>query len=184
MAPRRPPERIDAYPEYEIPADICREIGRIMVRWAYFEQSVRRTIWGLMDVDERMGRLAVRDPRIDDRIEMIPDLAYLRGVKIDEARIKKLVINAREILKYRDLLAHGIWVRHKGKWFLQMIGGNNPADFVSVHRKRRISPEALEVQINNLRACTEAIEAFIEIIGEIREELREKLQGSPQAPPL
>jgi hypothetical protein len=61
---RHEPERIIATLEYKLPASFSREIGRVIVYWAHFEQSVRRGVWEIMAVDERMGRTAVRDPRV------------------------------------------------------------------------------------------------------------------------
>lgn len=109
-----------------------------MVHWAYFEQSVRRGVWEVMSINARMGRIGVRDPRIDDRIEMIKDVAFLRKIKIDEDRINDLKSKANEIISWRDLLAHGVWIHHQDQWFLQSIAGSYPKSVVSEHRKRRI----------------------------------------------
>lgn len=180
---RREPERIVATPEYKLPASFSREIGRIMVYWAHFEQSVRRGVWEIMAVDERMGRTAIRDPRIDDRIEMIVELAFLRKIKIDEDRIKLLKSRANEVLGWRDVLAHGVWIRHRGEWFVQIVAGSYPKSAMSEHRKRRIAPEGVAVDLDGLRTITDATEMLIETIAEVREEVLEKLRALPHTPP-
>jgi hypothetical protein len=177
---RHAPVRIVAEPHYKLPASFTREIGRIMVSWAYFEQSVRRGLWELMGVDDKIGRIASRDPRIDDRIDMFRDLAFLRKIKIDEGRIKLLISRANEVIGWRDLLAHGVWIPYQGKWLIQKTAGQYPKNAISEHRKRRIAPEGVNVDLDGLRTITDGIEILIEMIGEIREEVVEKLRQLPE----
>lgn len=180
---RREPERIVATPEYKLPASFSREIGRIMVYWAHFEQSVRRGVWEIVGVDERTGRTAVRDPRIDDRIDMILEMAFLRKIKVNEDRIKLLKNRAIEVRGWRDVLAHGVWIRHRSEWFVQIVAGNYPKSAISEHRKRRIAPEGVAVDLDGLRTITDATEMLIEMIVGVREEVQEKLAALPQTPP-
>src|SRR5271156_3750823 len=128
MTKHREPVRVVATPEYKLPASFNREIGRIIVSWAYFENSVRRGIWEILGVDERMGRIAARDPRIDDRLEMLLDLAFLREIKINEEAVKLLIARSKEVLSWRDLLAHGVWVPTPDGWLIQMTAGSYPKD--------------------------------------------------------
>jgi hypothetical protein len=176
---RQKPERILAPAEYKLPDEFHLEIGRISVSWAYFENGVRRVIWRLLGVDERMGRVAVRDPRIDDRLEMIADLAFLKQIKIDEKRLQLLKTRANEVLSNRDLLAHGVWVPHQGKWFVQKVSGSYPSE----HRKRRIAPEGMIVDIEGLQTVSNAVEILIEMIKEIGDEIVAQLPQSPEKRP-
>ena len=183
MAKKQPPTRIVAVPRYDLPEDFLQEIGRLMVRWAYFENSLRRGIWEIMAIDERMGRIAARDPRIDDRLEMLLDLAFLRKIKIDEERIRLLISRANEVLAMRDLLAHGVWVHADHGWLVQSISGKYPKDAISEHRKRRIAPEGINVDMEGLCTITEAAEMLIETAAEVRKEVLEKLRQLPEIDP-
>jgi len=49
---------------------------------AYFENAVRRAIWDILGVNQKIGRLAVRDPRADDGLDMILDIAYLNAITV------------------------------------------------------------------------------------------------------
>lgn len=179
MAKKQPPTRIVASARYDLPDDFLREIGRLMVRWSYFENSVRHGIWEIMGVDERMGRIAARDPRIDDRLDMLLDLCFLRKIKVDEDRIRQLISRANEVLAMRDLLAHGAWI-HSDGWLVQSLSGKYPKDAISEHRKRRIAPEGINVDLEGLHTITEAAEMLIETIVEVRKEILAKLRQLPE----
>lgn len=180
---RQKPERILAPAEYKLPDEFHLEIGRTTVAWAYFENGVRRVIWRLMGVDERLGRTAVRDPRIDDRLEMIADLVFLKQIKIDEKRLQLLKTRANEVLSNRDLLAHGVWVPHQGKWFVQKVSGNYPKDAISEHKKRRIAPEGMNVDLEGLQTISGAVDILIETLKEVADEIVAQLPQSPENRP-
>lgn len=63
-----------AIARYDIPAALAREIGRFLVTWAYFEHYVQVVIWNTLRITAEEGRIAVREPRITDRLDMICDL--------------------------------------------------------------------------------------------------------------
>jgi hypothetical protein len=176
---RKKPTRIVAPAEYRLPQSFHRQIGHIIVRWAYFEQCVRHLVWDVLGVDDKTGRIAVRDARIDDRIEMIGDIAYLRKISIDSAALKSLKTRANEVLRWRDLVAHGIWIPKNGGWFLQMTAGTYPKNYAAEHRKRRVNPEGINVTIEGLHTVSDAIKILIDDILELRAELAEQLQSSP-----
>jgi hypothetical protein len=177
---RKKPTRIVASAEYDLPLSFHKEIGRIMVRWAYFEQTIRRLAWDALGVDDRLGRISVRDPRIDSRIEMIGEIAFLRNIKIDPQILGTLQTRAAEILRWRDLLAHGVWIP-KGKiWLVQMVSGTYPKNYEAEHRKRRVNPEGVNVDIDGLRTISRGIKILIELALELREQLEPQLRPSPE----
>jgi hypothetical protein len=177
---KKRPTRIVAPAEYKLPANFNREIGRIMVHWAYFENASRRVLWDMLKVGPKIGRVAVRDPRIDDRLEMILDIAYLNKIKIDQSRIKTLISRTNEVLKWRDLVAHGIWIPTGSGWLVQMIGGNYPKDYETEHRKRRIHPEGVNVDVDGLRTVTDGIDMLIDEITSIGADIQAQLRQSPE----
>jgi hypothetical protein len=84
MSKRPSGEYSEGPADYRLPASMTREIGRIVVRWAYFEWYLQTIIWRLAGVDERVGRLAIKDPRITERLALLRDLAALRGIVLNE----------------------------------------------------------------------------------------------------
>src|SRR5258708_11874622 len=72
-------ERVIGNAVYELRIPFSREIGRVIVHFAYFEQCVQEMVWDAMGVSEAVGRIAIREPRITDRLEMLRDLIGLRG---------------------------------------------------------------------------------------------------------
>jgi len=75
------------------------------VHWAFFEHVIRHIAWDMIGVDHGMGRIAIRDPRIDDRLDMLLDIAYLKKLSLDATRIGTLKAKASEVLRWRDVLA-------------------------------------------------------------------------------
>jgi hypothetical protein len=173
------PARIVAPPEYDLPANFSREIGRIVVRWAYFEHAVRRLVWDVLGVDDKIGRIAVRDPRIDDRIEMLGDIAFLKKISIDASSLASLKAKANEVLRWRDLVSHGLWIPTSEGWLLQMIGGSYPKSYEAEHPKRRVNPEGINVSLEGLRSVVYATEILIGDVLTLRKVLAERLPPSP-----
>jgi hypothetical protein len=171
--------RIVAPAEYILPASFNREIGRTIVSWAYFEHLLRHIAWDLLGVSDKIGRVAVRDPRIDDRLDMLLDVAYLKKISLDQKQIAKLKTKVAEVSRWRHLLAHGVWIPRNGNWLLQMTGGQYPKNFEAEHHKRRINPEGINVDIDGLRSVTSLIESLIEEASKIGGEIQAQLQQSP-----
>lgn len=173
-------DRIIAAAEYDLPASLSREIGRIIVRWAHFEYAVRRIIWDMMGVNPKLGRIGVRDPRMDGRFDMILDIAHLKKITVDSALIKDLSTKAAEVLRWRDLLGHGIWIPNKGEWMVQVIKGQYPKNYEAEHRKRIVNPEGVTVDLEGLRSVTASLEYLIDEAKSLRARIAEQLQLSPE----
>ena len=131
-----------------------REIGHIVTRWAFLEWRLKNVAYRLLRVDQKEGRLAVREMRADDYLTMIEDLIKLNDLPIDFdfKKYKKVLSNLES---YRNLLAHGIWINHpkhrspvlrrtKGNW---KPDSKNP----KLKLKRVLNPEGVEVSVTELR---------------------------------
>lgn len=177
---KKKPNKIISSARYDIPASYCREAGRILVRWAYLEHAVRRLTWDALGVSVQLGRLAVRDPLIEDQLEMLLDIGHIRGFSIDREPIQKLKGRINEISKLRNLLCHGLWIQSSSKWYLQQIGGSYPNNYEAEHKKRRINPEAIEVDLEGLRTVSDGIVLLIKNVATLREYLLAQLQALPE----
>jgi hypothetical protein len=123
--------------KYALPPAHCREIGRTIVRCAYLEHYVQGIVYMLINLDRAEGRIAIREPRLPDRLEMVSELAYVMDIPIDNELLESMKARAEELLKMRDLFAHGIWMYSEpdGAWAVQLTRGNWPK--VSHEKKPR-----------------------------------------------
>ncbi len=113
---------------YELPGEMNRSVGRIIVTFAAFEQRMLRIAYDLLGINPKQGRIAVRQPRGHELVEMVEDLAALAGVKLD-FDFKGFASLAKEANTKRDLIAHGAWVQDPktDKVYLVMTRGQwNP----------------------------------------------------------
>ncbi len=153
---------------FDLPADMSRELGRVMTRWAYFEHYLQMILWAIVfdghKDGAKLGRLVVREPRVEDRLDMIHDAAIVRKFHFDKILLKSIRKRAIPLNGSRDLIAHGKWTQttHDG-WVVQQVRGKwpkDPSEKLPIGR-RRIVPESLPFDAARLReVCTE-IEALI-----------------------
>lgn len=181
--PKKPTyQKVETNALREVPASINREIGRIIVRWAFVEFCLQKIVWRLVGVDDAVGRLAIRDPRATDRIDMIVDLAALHSIKIDKAQIREF----REQVNYgqihRDILAHGLWGKYPdGSLRVVRSTGQHPKNIKQVpHRSRRVAPSALTVTVEQLRDAIEKIDWIIKYALELEVVIKKLLEASPK----
>ena len=132
-------------PLIELPPSLLREIGRTMVLSAHLEFSLSRIAYGLIGVDRQTGRIAVREPRLVERFDMITDLLTLK-----EFKSKTDLISLRRRLQkcddQRNLVAHGIWTREPTTKTLQIIktsGKWQPTPKHKAGTKRATHPEGV-----------------------------------------
>jgi hypothetical protein len=156
---------IEVLATYALPVDFSREIGRIVVRHAFYEHLLQRIIWKLLRLSQAEGRLAVREPRTVDRLDLIRDLAKLRKTPIDLALYSSMRSRSETLKSERDLLAHGSWgyVELDNSWNVQLVRGawdNNAAN--APEGSRNIEPELLGRNITQLRTTTSQLESIIE----------------------
>jgi hypothetical protein len=145
---------------YLIPTSLSREVGRIVVRWAFLEHTLQQIVWLLMQVSFPYGRIAVREPRLEDRIQIIKTLAELRGIEFDEATVSRLQEDGKLTARSRDVLAHGMWSCINGTWHVMLTRGKWSEDFPHPSSKS-VVPEALIVTTQALRAISADIERLI-----------------------
>jgi hypothetical protein len=94
----------------ELPAELLREIGRIIVSFAKLEFMLTRLAYALLELDRTAGRIAVREPRACERFDMIVDLLRYRNLS-SKSDLNALRITIGQCEDGRNLVAHGTWVR-------------------------------------------------------------------------
>jgi hypothetical protein len=180
------PPRYDRQPaRYDVPDDIATGIGRLLVRWAYLEHALQTIVWMLVGVTQPVGRLAIREPRMPERIRLIEDLANLRGVDLPEKVLKAISARATDIGRNRDLLAHGHWTFEEttSTWHVIMTRGKWSDD--EPHpRAKSIVPEALIVTSLALQGIQDQLDLVIKSVERLAEQVEILLPPPPEVHPL
>lgn len=181
---KSPPRYIKPRARYDIPGDLSREIGNVLVRWAYLEHCLQTTIWNLAQVIQPIGRLAIREPRVEDRVRLIRDLAELRGIEIDQQATNAISSSARKNVTHRDTLAHGHWVYddETNTWLVILTRGKW-SDDEPHHRSRSVVPEALIVTVPALQGISTEIEKIIKLAELLSQQVENQLAPPPEVPP-
>jgi len=177
-------QRFELSASFELPATFSREIGRILVHWAYLEHSLQRLIWFLLEISEPEGRVAVREPRVEDRFDMIRDLADLKSVPLDKKAWAGVKKECEKVRTYRDLVAHGLWVLYPDDiWRVQQLRGQHTENVEGPpHRSRRIAPGTVLITLDGLRRTTQHIKTVIEGLIPLEKRIVERLGSSPETP--
>jgi hypothetical protein len=148
---------------YDLPDWLNQSVGRIIVRFAYFEHFLKAIVWDLVGVDEVVGRLAVRDPRAEDTIDLIRDLAGRKGIQLLPDDISALKTMVNEASRNRDTLAHGAYTqRADGEWQVVQFSGTWPKQSSGGRLSRRVLPETLRLDPAHLAKTEKAIESLIQ----------------------
>jgi hypothetical protein len=178
-------ERISGLAVHQLPPSFSREIGRIIVKFAYFEQCVQEMVWQALELSEAAGRIAVREPRITDRLDMLRDAIGLLSGGWDEELFKSMRQRANLIAAKRHMLAHGIWYYHPlGEWHVQLTRGSWPkTEDELVAGSKKIMPESVLITANELRSTTAEIDALIADLKRLRSSAHDVLGSSPETPP-
>tara|TARA_R110002072_G_scaffold212834_2_gene370209 strand:+ start:332 stop:847 length:516 start_codon:yes stop_codon:yes gene_type:complete len=160
---------------------MTREIGRVIVRFAYADHYSQGIIYMLVNVSRAIGRLAVREARLEERFELIQDLAGVRGFPIGSVDIKEMSKRIQRIAKNRNLYAHGSWAYSDSLscWAVMVTTGKwtQQDERHDVKGRKKIQPEGQVVELSDIRAVTSEIDAFIKDLRVLQRELEDQERG-------
>jgi hypothetical protein len=162
-----------AYPtRYRLPVSYTTDIGRVVTRFAYLEAYLRRIVYGLVEVGPKIGRVTIRNPRIEDSFTIIQDVMGLRSfaTTIDLALLRT---ECKKIEKFRDRISHGVWVKHpKSKApILQVTAGSYSETPGGKSIKARIRPKAQAITPENFKSFLRGIETALALIENLAREI-------------
>lgn len=163
-------ERVQGISDPRLPAAMNREIGRIIVHWAYFEHCIQDMVWQTIGVSQAVGRVSVREPKVTDRLEMLRELLTLRQGSWDDKLYKSICERATLLGSKRHLVAHGIWGKSPaGEWTVQLTRGSWPRDAKEhVAGSKKITPEAVLMDASRLSTARSDIQSLIEDLKKLR----------------
>ncbi len=170
----------------DLPRSLERQIARVIIAWACLEWHITQAAHVLVGIGPQTGRIAVREPRMVDRIALVKELIEHLNVKVD-FDFKSFTRDASDMAERRDWLAHGIWVNHKptgkillrvtkGKWGVQMQDGTAGAS-------RRVYPQGAEVTVSDLKVLRGVIEDLIRRSDGLTTQVNEAVAALPPKRP-
>jgi hypothetical protein len=169
----------------DLPSSLYREIGKVMAAHAAVEWALNRITYQILRLKPVEGRIAVREPRTTDRLDMITDLLGINKIKV-AMDTKALRIALEQAYQERDALAHGVWVidRKAGKLFLRLSGGKwQPPGVFNKSVKRKIDLEAQEYTSGEAKATRELIVGILGALSDLEIEIVAALAASREKSP-
>jgi len=105
-----------------LPDKIASAVGRVTHRWALQEHWLKMILIHASGLDPKRGRIALREPRIDEHLTIVGDLLALQSIRVtvDLKALTKKLASAKE---RRNLITHSVWVRHDGVLGVQETRG-------------------------------------------------------------
>ena len=157
---------------YRLPTQYSTSIGRVVTRFSALESALRNLIYALLELEPKMGRVAVKNPRIDESFTMIQDLMGLRSFTTT-LDIKSMASDCKKLEQFRDKIAHGVWVKHSKSDvpILQVTAGRHPEKPGGKATKGRIRPAAFEVTPENFRSHARGIDIAFKAVKQLAYEL-------------
>ncbi len=140
-----------------LPVSHSYQIGRAITRWALVEWQLKSVTYLLLGVSTKAGQLGFRTARAADYITMYENLIKLRKMKVS-TDLKVLKRALKDIVEDRNLIAHGVWLKHpsrKTPYLLLTKGKRQVASTPGA--KRIIDPEMVPVTVKNLKDIVRSI---------------------------
>lgn len=156
-------------------------IGLIMVRWGYLELRLQQLVFMTLRVSEPQGRLAVKNLRAMEMVELAVDLMLLEGVRLEVEGLSQL----KEIESRRNLLAHGVWHHDAagGTYILRdLTGAWRSEEKGGAKVKRKILPAGVPITIHNLQDLASAVEGAVRNAEEVGRVIQEQRANRAAAP--
>jgi hypothetical protein len=156
----------------DLPASLLREIGRVITAHSVVELYLNNIVYDLIGLDPTIGRLAVREPRAADRVDLIAKLMTLKGftTTIDMKELRKTI---DKCTTERDQLAHGVWGPNPrtGVLHLRLVRGTQEIE-KGRHVSRIISPVGLPLTADDCAAIRRRIREVIVLLSRLHGEIR------------
>jgi hypothetical protein len=166
-----------------IPVSLSREIGRIIVKWAFLENYVQRTVCMVTGITLEEGAFVLREPRLEDRLQMLVDIVELRGLRLNDTHFKAVQQNVADSAEIRNLCAHGAWafVPRERQWAVRNTQGSwsDRQHLPKTLRKKKVLAEGLLLDVDSLRIISTQLEQAINHAMLLHDDLFEQILASP-----
>ena len=152
---------------FRLPTTYCREIGRLIVRWAFFEHQVQSIIWAIAFKSDplggALGRLSTVEKRFPERFELLSKLAKVWGLQFDEPIFNAIKTTSAKLDGERNLLAHGTWAKHpKLGWLVRETRGEWKSNAGGPNGPKKVTPQSTSRKPPQIARTVFAVETLIE----------------------
>ena len=160
-------ERLSQSARYDIPASMAREIGRFIVIWAHLERYVLSVVRFQLGLSPAEGRIALRDGRITDTLDIIRDIGAIRQQDGDYVLLHSIRKRCDELARWRHLIAHCMWTKAGSEWVAQMSRGSwNDHPLQDKHPEapkgsKAVLPESIPIDVSKLKSWIEQTDELI-----------------------
>lgn len=166
----------------DLPDEIAALIGRVMLGYAKLEHSLAMLTTLLLQLNKAEARIALRAPRAIDRLEMALDIFALKDITIqmEVSALREAIVKAAS---ERDILAHGLWLRHPetAELFIQNIRGSWPKNLSNGEKiSRTIFPQSIPYGAANCKAALDAVHKALDLVDRLGGELDHALRTFPE----
>jgi hypothetical protein len=157
----------------DLPRWLTSGIGQIIVEWAVLERELEELIRLLMDVDIRSGRIACNRMNARNRIEMAKNLiqGHVYHRKLPATFLRDFLALGKKIaekVQYkRDMVAHGVWDRTTGKWYVLRLAASRKTPTLAPEIEglsRAVLPQRQPITAADLRKTTDEVVAKSESV--------------------
>lgn len=167
---------------HDLPDDLAAAIGHVMVKYARLEHALTMMIGLLLQLNKAEARIALREPRAADRLDIVLDLFAIKdiAIKLDVRILKGLITEATS---GRDLLAHGIWLRHPdtGELYIRQTRGKWPGNLSKNETvKRAIFPQSFPYCTDECRKTIATVDKALKAVDDLGAELDAALRTFPE----
>lgn len=155
----------------DLPDDYLRPIAKIIMRWSVVELLLKRIACAVLSLDQKQGRIALREPRGHEQISMIQQLMALAQIDEKQFNLASLKKPLEKLEQFRDRIAHGLWGRDREgdrtTYFLRDLSGHWDRGPHQPKLSRRVSPAAEYLSPQDLMAKERQIHDAAEKLHEV-----------------
>lgn len=167
---------------HNLPDDICAVIGRVMVTYAKVEHKLTSCAALILQLNKTEARLALRAPRLADRLDMVLDLFAIKDIfpAVDEPALRDVMTRASS---GRDLLAHSLWLKHPetDQLYLRLTRRHWPKELADGEKiKREIYPQSIPYGIEDCQKVLETVHQALVGADALGGHLDRALQAFPE----
>lgn len=166
-----------------LPQNLTTSIGRIVIKYTYLENTISKIIYNLLSLSEAQGRIAIREPTIKDRIDMIENLlmVYPHDVTKPSINLKNIYSRLETVSIQRNQLVHSKWIKEKKSGIIKILITNSsfkPLSKQAKKMKRKIIPQDIIVTKDYLSSIIKELDDLISITEALATEISDSLLSS------
>jgi hypothetical protein len=84
------------------------EVGRLCAAWAYLEHVAEQTIWGILEVDQKIGPIITYRLDLRGRWSLLTEWAPRKHSDADVKVLSNIAAQVRTVNTDRNIIVHGL----------------------------------------------------------------------------